>query len=108
MKRINTLPALRDIHIREISKDFFPDLVSQEGTKEWKCPICERPHHKEPGPFSCGMTLDKNENTVSLWVKSFGCCKWNQNFSFYDIKERKVSKSNLISILKKVFYSREI
>ncbi|PKP59926.1 MAG: hypothetical protein CVT89_00685 [Candidatus Altiarchaeales archaeon HGW-Altiarchaeales-2] len=108
MQRTNKLPALRDIRISEMSKDFFPGWIIQDGTKEWRCPICERPHHKEPGPFSCGMTLDKNESTATLWVKSFGCCKQAQYFSFSDIKKRKVCKSNLIPILKRIFNYHEI
>lgn len=107
MKRINNLPALRNIHIRDISKDLFFECVIHEGTKEWICPICERPHHKEPGPISCGLTLDKNEKTAFLWVKADGCCKTVQYFSFSDIQKRKVNKSNIIPILKKIFYPSE-
>lgn len=99
------LLGVDDAPINEISKEFFPKRVVQE-RKDWICPICERPYHKEPGPFTYGVTVRKNESTVTLWVQSLGCCKWEQCFPFKKIKERKVNASNLISVLRRSFYSR--
>ncbi|MDI6777313.1 MAG: hypothetical protein QMD03_08820 [Syntrophales bacterium] len=99
------LPAVDDVQIQEISKEFFPEWIVQDG-KDWICPICERPHHKEPGPFIYGATVRKNESAVSLWVQSLGCCRWEQCFPFKKIKERKVKASDLIPVLRRSFYSR--
>ncbi len=99
------LPVVEDVQIQEISKEFFPEWVAQHG-KEWICPICERPHHKEPGPFIYGVAVRKDESTVTLWVQSLGCCRWEQNFPFKKIKEGKVKVSNLIPVLRRSFYSR--
>jgi hypothetical protein len=99
------LLAVDNEQIKEIRKEFFPKRVSQE-RKDWICPICERPYHKEPGPFTCGVTLRRKESTVTLWVQSLGCCRYEQCFSLKKIKERKVNASNLISALRRSFYSR--
>ena len=99
-----TLPVVVDAQIQEISKEFFPERIVQIG-KEWICPICLRPHHKEPGPFTHGLTIRKSENTVSLWMQSLGCCSWVKHFPFNKIKERKVNASNLNSVIKRSFYS---
>lgn len=103
-KKSITLPAVVDAQIQEISKEFFPERIVQVG-KDWICPICERPHHKEPGPFTYGVTVRKNESAVSLWVQSLGCCRWEQHFPFKKIKERKVNASNLNSVIRRSFYS---
>jgi hypothetical protein len=100
------LLAVDDTQIKEISKEFFPKRVVQEG-KDWICPICERPHHKQPGPFTYGVTLRKKEVTVTLWVQSLGCCRWEQCFPFEKIKERQVNASNLFSVLRRSFYPDE-
>lgn len=99
------LLAVGDVQINEISKEFFPERIVRE-EEDWICPICERPYHKEPGPFTYGATVRKNEGTVSLWVQSLGCCRWEQHFPFKKIKEGKVKASNLISVLRRSFYSR--
>jgi len=98
------LLSVNDAQIGEISKEFFPKRVIQEG-KDWICPICERPHHKEPGPFTCGMTIRKNEGTVTLWVQSLGCCRWAQHFPVKKIKDGKINTSDINSILRRNFYS---
>ena len=56
-----------DVQIKEIKKEFFPNHAGKEGDG-WICPICERPYHKEPGPFTYGVTLRKDEGTVTIWV----------------------------------------
>jgi hypothetical protein len=97
--------AVDDLQIKEIGKEFFPKIVIQ-GRKDWICPICGRPYHKEPGPFTCGVTVRRKESTVTLWVQSLGCCRWEQSFPFRKIKERKVNASDLIFVLRRSFYSR--
>jgi hypothetical protein len=96
--------AVDEAHIEEISKEFFPERIVQE-REDWICPVCERPHHKQPGPFTYGVTVRRNESTVTLWVQSLGCCRWEQCFTFQEIKERKVKASNLIPVLMRRFYS---
>jgi|GEM_PF-2390858 len=103
-KKINALLVIEEAQINEICKEFFPKWVVKEG-KDWICPICQRPHHKEPGPFTRGVTIHTNESTVTLWVQSLGCCRWEQCFTFKEIKERKVKASNLIPVLIRSFYS---
>lgn len=98
------LPVVFEAQIQEISKEFFPERIVQDGQK-WVCPVCLRPHHKEPGPFTHGATVRKKENSVSLWVQSSGCCRWEQHFSLNKIKERKINASNLNSVIKRSFYS---
>jgi|SRR3972149_8917226 len=85
-----------------VSKEFFPYWIKQKLGKH-KCPICKRPDYKEPGPFNYGITLNKNDKTVSLWVQSFGCCKTTQNFPYQFIKEQNLNSENIVPILKKVF-----
>ncbi|MBU1298120.1 MAG: hypothetical protein KKF20_06875 [Bacteroidetes bacterium] len=101
------MPTIKNISVEEIRKEFLPQWFIQ-GAEYPVCPLCARPHHKEPGPFTYGITVRENEGNISLWVQSFGCCKSQQYFSFSDIKKRKVNKSNLIPILKRIFYYREI
>jgi len=36
-----------DSQIFEISKEFFPKRIVRKG-KDWICPICKRPHYKQP------------------------------------------------------------
>jgi len=91
-----------DLPIVQISKEFFPDWVKQKPGK-YICSICGRPHHIEPGPFSYGITINKNERTASLWAQSFGCCKSNQSFPYNFVNKQKVNSENIIPILKKVF-----
>ena len=98
-----TLPVVVDAQIQEISKEFFPERIVQVGGKRI-CPVCLRPHHKDPGPFTHGVIVRKNEDSVSLWVQSLGCCRWEQSFSLKKIKERKVNASNLQSAIKRSFY----
>ena len=93
------IPYLPIVHI---SKEFFPDWVKQKSGK-YVCPICGRQHHKEPGPFSYGITINKNERTASLWVQSFGCCKSDQCFPYDFVNKEKINTENIIPILKKVF-----
>lgn len=94
-----------DVQINEIRKDFIPKLIYKK-RKGWICPLCKRPHHKEPGPFTYGMTMRKDDNTIILWAQSLGCCKWNQYFPIDDIKHRKITPSNLISVLRECLYSK--
>ena len=77
-KSIN-LVAVEDEQFYEIRKEFFPKQdIKREET--WICPICERPFHKKPGPFTCGLTVHRNEGTIALWVQSLGCCRFEQEF----------------------------
>lgn len=98
------LSVVVDAQIQEISKEFSPEQIVQVG-KDWICPVCLRPHHKKPGPFTHGATIKKNESTVSLWVQSMDCCRWEQHFPFKAIKERKVNAANLNSVIRRSFYS---
>lgn len=90
-----------DAQISERSKEFFPKRIAKKG-KEWICPVCYRPHHKKPGPFTCGIKARENERTVSLWVRALDCCKWEQHFSL----DRKVEISNMNTVLKRIFSSK--
>ena len=94
-----------DLPIIQISKEFFPDWVEQKPRK-YICPICGRPHHKGPGPFTYGITINKNERMASLWVQSFGCCKSDQCFPYDFVNSQKINTENIIPILKKVFLSK--
>ena len=97
-KKSNALLVIEDARTNEICKGFFPKRIVKNG-KDWICPICLRPHHKKPGPFTRGVRILTDENAVTLWVQSFGCCRWQQQFPFNEIKERKVKKSDLNSVL---------
>ena len=94
-----------DAQINEISKEFFPGRIFKKG-KGWTCPLCYRPYHKEPGPFTYGLTVHRNGKTVSFWAQALNCCRWEQHFPFEKIKERKVKASNLNSVLKRIFYPK--
>ena len=87
--------------INEISKEFFPKRIVKKG-KNWICPICYRPYHKEPGPFTCGIKIRENERAVSLWVRALDCCGWEQHFSL----DQKVEISNMNTVLKRIFSSK--
>src|SRR3990167_8192594 len=93
---------LPDLPIVHVGKEFFPDWVKQKPGK-YICPVCKRPHHKEPGPFTYGIAVNKNEKMFPLWVQSFGCCKTVQEFSFQSIKRQNINSENIVPILKKVF-----
>lgn len=98
------LLTCEDAQINEITKEFFPEQVVKKG-KGWICPICYRPHHhREPGPFTCGIKVRRNERTVSLWAQALNCCGWEQHFPFEKIKERKLGDLN--SVLKRIFYPK--
>lgn len=96
---------IENARIKEISREFFPGQAIQEG-KDWTCPICLRPHHKEPGPFNYGATIHEKKDSITLWVQSAGCCKQEQEFSIKKLKERQVKASNLMPFLKRHFYSK--
>ncbi|HHT9124673.1 MAG TPA: hypothetical protein ACFYD6_02530 [Candidatus Brocadiia bacterium] len=96
---------VEDAQINEISKELFLGQIVKKG-KDWICPVCYRPHHKKPGPFTCGITVHRNERTVSLWARALNCCRWEQYFPFEKIKERKVEASNLNPVLKRIFYPK--
>ena len=87
----------------EISKEFFSKRIVKKG-KDWICPICNRPHHQKPGPFTAGMIASRSECEATLWVQSLGCCRWEQHIPFEKIKERKIESLNLIPVLKRIFY----
>lgn len=90
-----------DLQINEISKEFFPKRIVKNG-KDWICPICYRPHHKKPGPFTCGMKVQENERDVSLWVRALDCCEWEQHFSLDD----EVKISELSPVIKRIFSAK--
>lgn len=96
---------IENARIKEMSQEFFPGQAIQEG-EDWTCPICLRPHYKEPGPFSYGATIHEKKDFITLWVQSVGCCRWEQEFSIKKLKERQVKASNLMWFLKKHFYSK--
>ncbi len=96
----------------EISREFFPTWFKQRKGK-WICPLCNRPHYKELGPFFYGMTANKNEDinnsllcaggTIFFWVRASGCCKISQSFPYKAIKNRKVNSDNIHPVLQEVF-----
>lgn len=85
-----------------ISKEFIPKWFRKQTTK-YRCPICQRPHYKEPGPFTYGITNNMVEGKLSLWVESFGCCGTIQEFPYESIEDQSIKVENINPILKKVF-----
>ncbi|MEW6507599.1 MAG: hypothetical protein AB1432_07640 [Bacteroidota bacterium] len=103
---------MKSIDKIEISEEFFPTWFKQRRRK-WICPVCNRQHHKEPGPFFYGMIANKDEDpndpllysgrTIAVFVKATGCCKWQQSFPYDEIKKRKTKKANIQFVLQKIF-----
>lgn len=110
MKRLNKTitnslaidQIIPDLPIVYISKEFCPDWIDQI-PENYICPICGRPHHKEPGPFTYGITINNDERTCSMWVKSFDCCEIKQLLPYQFVKKERVNSENIVPILKKVF-----
>lgn len=102
MNKSIALLKVDSVVIEEIRGEFIPDWLVHNSQK-CICPICLRPHHKEPGPFMYGMTLNKKKETISLWVQSFGCCRTEQYFPLGYALKREINPANIISIIKKVF-----
>lgn len=100
--KINLPSIIPDLPILNISREFFPTWIKQKPGK-YRCPVCRRPHHIEPGPFTYGIAINTDERKVYLWVKSFGCCGTKQEFPYQSIKEHNIDIENIVPILKKVF-----
>lgn len=100
--RIKLKTVLPNLPTIQISKEFFPTWIKQK-PGQYRCPLCRRPHYKEPGPFTYGITTNENNSQVFLWVKSFGCCKTIQEFPYQSINEQNINTENIVPILKKVF-----
>ncbi|OGU14405.1 MAG: hypothetical protein A2X61_12820 [Ignavibacteria bacterium GWB2_35_12] len=103
---IDALLVINDTPIKKICWEFSPDWEVY-GVEKYICPVCERPHHMEPGPFTYGITFNYLKKIATLWVKSLNCCQWSQYFSFDDIKLRKFNSQNIIPIIAKVFIYNE-
>ncbi len=101
-KFVSPTEEKEDILIMEVSKEFFPDWNKQVPAK-WVCPLCYRPHHKNPGPFFYGMKTDKTNDIVTISVRASGCCGWHQYFPYKNIRERTINPENINSVIQEVF-----
>lgn len=117
-KNIVPYDVTENAEIREISREFVPANLGKvrprrpplEGEK-WVCPLCERPHHKKPGPFTCGVKIYKrgeafygefyDDEAIGFWVESAGCCRDEQGFPLTQFKEGRINTSNLAWFLRK-------